>query len=55
VRITAIREKTVGLDSPMRNAVIDFSEMTVSVVALISDVIRNGRPVVGFGFNSNGR
>ncbi len=55
MRITAIREKTVGLDSPMRNAVIDFSEMTVSVVALISDVIRNGRQVVGFGFNSNGR
>ena len=25
------------------------------VVAVITDVIRDGRPVVGFGFNSNGR
>src|SRR5260370_9951959 len=29
--------------------------MTVSVIALITDVIRRGKPVVGFGFNSNGR
>ena len=29
--------------------------MTASVVALISDVQRDGRPVVGYGFNSNGR
>src|SRR5215472_6930650 len=29
--------------------------MTVSVVALITDVIRDGKPVIGFGFNSNGR
>jgi hypothetical protein len=34
---------------------VNFSEMTVSVVALITDVIREGKPVVGFGFNSNGR
>src|SRR5262245_38999990 len=29
--------------------------MTVSVVALVTDVVREGRPVVGYGFNSNGR
>jgi L-alanine-DL-glutamate epimerase-like enolase superfamily enzyme len=29
--------------------------MTVSVLALVTDVIRDGKPVVGFGFNSNGR
>src|SRR5256714_693196 len=29
--------------------------MTVSVLALVTDVMRNGKPVVGFGFNSNGR
>src|SRR4030095_11865072 len=29
--------------------------MTVSVVALVTDVVRDGKPVVGFGFNSNGR
>jgi L-alanine-DL-glutamate epimerase-like enolase superfamily enzyme len=29
--------------------------MTVSVLALITDVVRDGKRVVGFGFNSNGR
>jgi D(-)-tartrate dehydratase len=29
--------------------------MTVSVLGLIADVVRDGKPVVGFGFNSNGR
>lgn len=45
----------VPIKSAIRNAFIDFSQMTVSVVALITDVVRDGRPVVGFGFNSNGR
>ncbi len=55
MRITEIREKTVSIASPIANAYIDFSKMTCSVVAVITDVIRDGRPVVGFGFNSNGR
>lgn len=55
MRITAIRETTASLSSTMRNAFIDFSKMTLSVVAVQSDVIRDGRPLVGFGFNSNGR
>ena len=25
------------------------------MVALVTDVIRNGKPVIGYGFNSNGR
>ncbi len=29
--------------------------MTVSVVAVVTDVVRDGRPVIGYGFNSNGR
>jgi D(-)-tartrate dehydratase len=33
----------------------DFSKMTCSVVAVATDVVRNGKPVVGYGFNSNGR
>src|SRR6267143_4935308 len=45
----------VPIKSPIRNAFIDFSQMTVSVLALVTDVIRDGKPVVGFGFNSNGR
>src|SRR5208282_5726203 len=55
MRIVEIREKTVSIASPITNAYIDFSRMTCSVVALITDVMRNGRPVVGYGFNSNGR
>jgi L-alanine-DL-glutamate epimerase-like enolase superfamily enzyme len=55
MRITEIREKTVSIASPITNAYIDFSKMTCSVVALITDVIRDGKPVIGYGFNSNGR
>jgi L-alanine-DL-glutamate epimerase-like enolase superfamily enzyme len=55
VRIVDIRDTVVPIKSQIRNAFIDFSQMTVSVVAVITDVVRDGRPVVGFGFNSNGR
>jgi L-alanine-DL-glutamate epimerase-like enolase superfamily enzyme len=55
LRIVDIREIVVPIKSRIRNAFIDFSQMTVSVVALVTDVIRDGKPVVGFGFNSNGR
>jgi D(-)-tartrate dehydratase len=50
-----IRETVVPISSGIRNAYIDFSQMTVSVLALVTDVMRQGKPVVGFGFNSNGR
>jgi L-alanine-DL-glutamate epimerase-like enolase superfamily enzyme len=55
VRITAIRDIVVPIGSSIRNAYIDFSAMTASVVAIETDLRRDGRPVVGFGFNSNGR
>ena len=55
MRIVEIREMTASIASPIANAYIDFSKMTCSVVAVITDVIRDGRPVVGYGFNSNGR
>jgi L-alanine-DL-glutamate epimerase-like enolase superfamily enzyme len=55
MRIVDIREKTLPISSPIRNAYIDFSKMTLSLVAVITDVIRDGKPVVGYGFNSNGR
>ncbi len=55
VRIIDVRETVVPIRSEIRNAYIDFSQMTVSVIALVTDVIRQGKPVVGFGFNSNGR
>jgi L-alanine-DL-glutamate epimerase-like enolase superfamily enzyme len=55
LRIVDIREIVVPIKSQIRNAFIDFSQMTVSVLALVTDVLRDGNPVVGFGFNSNGR
>src|SRR5882757_4686597 len=55
MRIVDIREKTVPIASSIANAYIDFSKMTCSVVAVATDVVRDGKPVVGFGFNSNGR
>ena len=55
MRIVDIRETVVPIKSGIRNAYIDFSQMTVSVLALVTDVVRQGKPVVGFGFNSNGR
>lgn len=55
MKIKNIYQKTVPLASQIRNAVIDFSTMTTSVVAVVSDVVIDGKPVIGFGFNSNGR
>src|SRR5881398_649033 len=55
MRIVEIREKTFPIASPIRNAYIDFSKMTLSLVAVVTDVVREGRTVVGYGFNSNGR
>ncbi|MFN7754176.1 MAG: mandelate racemase/muconate lactonizing enzyme family protein [Pseudomonadota bacterium] len=55
MKIVDIRESTRPIQSDIRNAFIDFSKMTLSLVAVVTDVIRDGRPVVGYGFNSNGR
>ena len=55
MKIVEIREVTKPIASPIRNAYIDFSKMTLSLVAVVTDEVRNGCPVVGYGFNSNGR
>src|SRR3982750_4421906 len=55
MRIVAVEEVTKPIASPIRNAYIDFSKMTTSLVAVVTDVVRDGRRVVGYGFNSNGR
>ena len=55
VRITDIREVTKPIASPIRNAYIDFTKMTTSLVAVVTDAVRDGKRVVGYGFNSNGR
>lgn len=59
MRITAIVERAVGLDGGRRggpaNAVVNFAHHTVSLVAVVTDAMRHGRPVVGVAFNSIGR
>jgi D(-)-tartrate dehydratase len=55
MRIVDIRETAIPLKSTLANSSFDFSEMTTSVVAVITDVVRNGKPVCGFSFNSTGR
>lgn len=55
MKIVDIQERTASITSSIRNAYIDFSKMTVSVAAVVTDVIRDGKPIVGYGFNSNGR
>ena len=55
MRIVDIRETAIPLKSSLANSSFDFSEMTTSAVAVITDVVREGRPVAGFAFNSTGR
>jgi L-alanine-DL-glutamate epimerase-like enolase superfamily enzyme len=55
MRIVDIRETAIPLKSNLTNSSFDFSEMTTSIVAVVTDVMRGGRPVVGFAFNSTGR
>ena len=55
MKIIDVRETAAPIKSEISNAYIDFRQMTVSVVAIVTDVVRDGRRVVGYGFNSNGR
>ena len=55
MRIADLREVTAPIASPIANAYIDFSKMTCSLVAVVTDIVRDGRTIVGYGFNSNGR
>src|SRR5712671_1245616 len=55
VRIVDVCEVTKPISSPIRNAYIDFTKMTTSLVAVVTDAKCDGKRVVGYGFNSNGR
>ena len=55
MRIVDIRETAIPLNSTLANSSFNFSEMTTSVVAVITDAVRDGKPVTGFAFNSTGR
>ncbi len=55
MRITEIRDLVVPIKSAISNAFISFADMTASAIAIHTDVVRGGKPVIGYGFNSNGR
>ncbi len=55
LRIREVREASIKLHADIQNAVVSFDEHDVSLVAVISDAVRDGRPVVGLAFNSIGR
>lgn len=55
MRIVSAHAGTIPISSSMRNAYIDFSKMDCTILALVSDVVVDGRPLVGYGFSSNGR
>ena len=55
MKIVSVHEDVIPISSSIRNAWIDFSGMECSVLAVVSDVVRDGEPLVGYGFNSNGR
>lgn len=55
MRITEIRHAVVPIRSQIRNAYISFDSMTATVVAVLTDAVRDGKQVIGYGFNSNGR
>src|SRR6266702_113612 len=43
------------MEGSISNALVSFAEHTVSLVAVTTDVVRHGRPVVGYAFDSIGR
>jgi L-alanine-DL-glutamate epimerase-like enolase superfamily enzyme len=54
MRITNIQERSVPI-SRYADPAIPSGGLTTSVVAVTTDVMRDGKPVVGYGFGSVGR
>jgi len=54
MRIVDIRERSISV-SRYADPAIPSGELTTSLVAVITDVVREGKPVVGYGFASVGR
>lgn len=55
MKIVKILEQPVRFKSNISNALVNFSTHTVSVVAVVTDKIINGKPAIGLAFNSIGR
>jgi len=54
MRIVDIRERSVAI-SRYTDPTIPSGGLTTSIVAVVTDMVRDGRPVVGYGFGSIGR
>ena len=54
MRIAAIRERSIAI-SRYADPAIPSGGLTTSVVAVVTDIVRAGRPVVGYGYASVGR
>jgi L-alanine-DL-glutamate epimerase-like enolase superfamily enzyme len=54
-RITKLVARSIPLHAEISNALVDFSGMTGSIVALVADSGPTNSPVAGFGFGSIGR
>jgi L-alanine-DL-glutamate epimerase-like enolase superfamily enzyme len=54
MRVTGIRERPIGI-SRYRDPHIPSGGLTTSLVAVVTDVVRAGQPVTGYGFASVGR
>ncbi|MBA3599548.1 MAG: mandelate racemase [Methylibium sp.] len=55
MKIVDIQELTVPLEGNLSNSLVSFAEHNVSLIAVTTDVMRNGKPVVGYAFDSIGR
>jgi L-alanine-DL-glutamate epimerase-like enolase superfamily enzyme len=54
MRIVDIRERTLAI-SRYADPALPSGGLTTSIVALVTDIVRDGQPVVGYGFASFGR
>tara|TARA_Y100001935_G_scaffold208826_1_gene178481 strand:- start:355 stop:1521 length:1167 start_codon:yes stop_codon:yes gene_type:complete len=55
MKIIEIQEKTVPISSDIQNAYISFKKMDCSVIAIKTNVKKDGKFITGYGFHSNGR
>lgn len=55
MKILRILEKDLPITSPGANALVDFSGIATTAVAVVTDAVHDGRPLVGYGFGSIGR
>ncbi len=55
MRIVAVKERTVRLTAASRNSSISFDGMTASALAVHTDQLKDGKPLIGYAFDSIGR